>query len=460
MLELLGEQAGSHSQAAPAVMIVFALGMLATYAGIALDRFHKTVVALLGAGLLTLLALALGLFEYPAIYEFLKKDLNVFGVIIGTGILVDVTGKSGLFHFLSMQIVRVTDGQAARLFLAICGLTFAFVAVLTIVPAMLIVSSLVLVICRNLDYDPKPFLIGAALCANSGAIVTFASGLPNIMIGTSAGIPYVHFLMVSAPYAVVSLLIALGMLRLLYRRELPWKQSADEQRALHARIAEFDPWALVESRRVLLRSAAILSATVLGFAFAQVLGLGMDFIAMSGGTAALLFAGKGVEDAIAKVNWPVILFFMALFLLIGCVESTGALDWTARQVTALSQGSMPALIVLLTLFAAFASAIVDNIPVAATLIPIVQNISASSPLIAQEPLWWSLVIGCNLGGNGTPIGSISCVIALYTLKKEAHINVGWGEFIRIGGTLLVLQLAGAVVYLLVLNALGAFPPLP
>lgn len=461
-MEILAEHNATASP--PWVMLLFAAGMLLTYVGVAYERFHKTVAALIGAAVLTALALSLSLFEYKHVYEILAKDLNIFGVIIGTGILVDVTGKSGLFHFLSMQIVRATGGEAARLYFAICGLTFVFVAVLTIVPAMLILSSLVLVICRSLNYGPRPYLLSVAICANSGAIVTFASGLPNIMIGTSAGIPYVQFLQVSAPYAVVSLLIALAVLRFSFRRDLPWRQTPQERQALRERIAEFDPWAMVENRWVLVRSAVILGLTVLGFAFAQVLGVGMDFIAMSGGTAALLFAGRGVEDAIAKVNWTVILFFLGLFLVIGCVEATGALGWLARQVVVLSGGEIAALVPLMGAFAAVASAIVDNIPVAATLIPIVREIAGpvtgTAAAIPQEPLWWSLVIGCNLGGNGTPIGSISCVIALYTLKKEADVTVGWGEFIKLGGTILLLQMAGGIVYLLAFYWLGLFPMIP
>lgn len=448
----------THTALSPGIMALFVVGMLLTYVGVAHKRFHKTVAALLGGVVLVALGVALGVFKYEAIYEFLQKDLNVFGVIIGTGILVDVTGKSGLFHFLSMLIVRTTEGRAARLYFAICILTFIFVAILTIVPAMLILCSLVLVICRSLNYSPKPYLLSVAICANSGAIVTFASGLPNIMIGTVAKIPYSQFLLISAPYALISLLLALALLRLAFRKELPWNQTPEELASLRAKIAEFDPWAMVENRWVLLRSAIILGLTVLGFAFAQVLHLGMDFVAMAGGTAALLFAGRSVEDTINKVNWTVILFFVGLFVVIGCVEATGALASLADQVVALSGGHVNALIPILCVFSALTSAIVDNIPVAATLIPIIQKIAATG--VAPEPLWWSLVLGSNLGGNGTPIGSISCVIALYTLKKEAQVSVGWGEFIKLGGLIMLVQIIGAVAYLLILQALNAFPSLP
>lgn len=459
MLPLLAAAAASATIAAPAwVMILFAVGMLLTYVGVAVDSFHKTVAALTGAVVLTTLALLLDVLpEYESVYEILSHDLNIFGVIIGTGILVDVTGKSGLFHFLSILIVRATGGQATPLYFAICGLTFVFVAVLTIVPAMLILSSLVLVICRALDYQVKPFLLAVAICANSGAIVTFASGLPNIMIGTQAGIPYVHFLMVSAPYAVVSFLIAAAMMRFFFRNDLPWKQTAEEKAALERRIDDFDPWALVENKAILVRSAVILMLTVVGFALAQPLGVGMDFIAMAGGTAALLFGGRSVEDSIAKVNWTVILFFLGLFVIIGCVKGTGALAWLATQVVDLSGGRVEALVPLLTAFSAGGSAIVDNIPVAATLIPIVSQIGGGPTPV--EPLWWSVVLGSNLGGNGTPIGSISCVIALYTLKKEANQTVSWGEFFKIGGTIMILQVVGAILYLLTLEHLDWIPAL-
>jgi Na+/H+ antiporter NhaD/arsenite permease-like protein len=436
-------------------MVTFAAVMIVTYIGVAHERLHKTVAALAGAVVLTALAIGLGVFpKYSAIHEHLARDLNVFGMIIGTGVLVDVTGRSGLFHFLSMWIVRLTGGRAAYLYFALCGLTFLFTALLTIVPAMLILSSLVLVVCRSLDYDPKPFLLSVAICANSGALFTLASGLPNIMIGTAADIPYVQFLLVSAPYAAISLLIALALLRFFFRKALPWRQSQAERGELKARIDEFDPWALVENRFVLVRSALILAATVVGFALAQLLGVGLDYVAMVGGTAALLFAGRDVEDAISKVNWTVILFFTGLFVIVACVEATGALARLADFVVTIAGQSPQVLVPLLTAFAAVSSAIVDNIPVAATLIPIVRHLGEPS-----EPLWWSLILGCNLGGNATPIGSISCVIAIHTLHREAHVAVSWGEFLKIGGSIMIVQTIGAAIFLSLLLAWDLFPQL-
>ena len=139
-------------------------------------------------------------------------------------------------------------------------------------------------------------------------------------------------------------------------------------------------------------------------------------------------------------------------------DATGALERLAAAVVALAGDSETKLVPVVCVFSAAASAIVDNIPVTATLIPIIDNIQNMG--VAQEPLWWSLVLGSNLGGSGTPIGSISCVIALHALKKEAKISVGWGEFIKIGGLIMTVQVVGAVVYLMLLRAIDVIPPIP
>ena len=452
------EAAATTPAAAPAwMMLAMTAVMAATYVGVAAERFHKTVAALAGALAAVVLGIAGGLIEYPAVYEFVAEELNLFGVIIGTGILVDVVGKSGLFHWIGMHVVRLTGGGATALFVAFCLMTFVFTSLLTIVPAMLIMSSLVVVICRALNYPMTPMMLAVAICANSGALATFASGLPNIMIGTAAEIPYVHFLMVSLPYAVISLVIAMVMMRGLFYTQLPWKQGQSERVLIRQHIETFNPSAMVSDRGVLIRGAVILLLTVLGFVFSGPLGVGMDFIALAGATAALLVGGRDVEAAINKVNWTVIMFFAALFVIIGCVKRTGALDAAAGGVLEAAGDDSAVLLSLLGGFSAVASSIVDNIPVAATLIPMVQNLTGQG--VAAEPLWWTLILCCNLGGNGTPIGSISCVIALYALKREADVHISWTRFLSVGGLIMLVQVVGAIVYVQWMDARGLIPDL-
>jgi Na+/H+ antiporter NhaD/arsenite permease-like protein len=442
-------------------MALFGGGMLLTYVGIAHKSMHKTLASMLGASILTALAVALQVLPsgYPHVYHIIAKDLNVLGVIIGTGILVDIVGRSGLFHFLSVKVVKRTAGDPGRLFFLLNAMAFLFVTFLTIVPSMLILASLIIVITRSLKYDPKPFLISTAICANTGALVTFSSGLPNLMIGTAASIPYLHFLRVSAPFALLAFFIAHFILRRLFSSALRAADSPQERDALAQTVARFDEWAMVQDIRLMRRCLIVLLLTILGFALAQSLHVGLDFIALAGGTAAILVSGSDTEETIRQVNWTVILFFLGLFTIIGIVEATGLLERMAEGVVYIAQGKAGATTALLTAFSAISSGIVDNIPVAATLIPIAQSISAGGTIPA-EPLWWGLVIGTNIGGSATPIGSISCVIALHTLHKEAHQDVGWGEFIKIGGGITLVHLGLAILYISLLTRFGGIPSIP
>lgn len=432
--------------------------MLLTYIGIAYERIHKTTAALVGAGTAILLGVYLGVFPYSAVYDVLGDDLNIIGVIVGTGILVDVTSRSGLFQFIGIKIVKATGGDKIRLLLYLNLLTFAFVSFLTIVPSMLIIASLTLVACRVLNYDPKPYLISEAIVANSGALTTYASSLPNLIIGTAANIPYVHFLLVSAPFALISLVLAHGLLRFHLRSSLGQKLSPQKAQEMRERVERFDEWSVVRDKTMFRRSGIILLGTIIGFALARQVGIGLDFIALAGATAALLLSGIDTEEAIRQVNWSIILFFVGLFALIAAVEASGLLELAAMRLIGLTSGDPVATQSLLLWFSAGASGFVDNIPVSATLVPMVSTMGQAG--LSTDALWWSVVLGANLGGSLTPIGSISCVIALHALETEADTRVSWPEFIKIGGSIMVVQMLAATGYLLLLSTFNLIPHIP
>ena len=178
MTLLAVQEVEQHGSIGSLPMAVLGLTMLGTYALIATGKLHKVTAALLGAILCTILGLVFGvLHEYDEIHHVLAKDIGVLGVIVGTSILVDVSGKSGLFQFLAIKIAKKAKGDPQKLFTSLVILTVLFVSLLTIAPGTLIVVSLGLVLCRTLKLEPKPYLVGIAICANSGALVTFASGI-------------------------------------------------------------------------------------------------------------------------------------------------------------------------------------------------------------------------------------------------------------------------------------------
>ncbi|MEQ8764674.1 MAG: ArsB/NhaD family transporter [Planctomycetota bacterium] len=443
----------SSASATPLLMGVFALVMVGTYVLIATEKIHKTLAAAAGALIVLVLGVWTGVFPYGDLYQFVAKDLNVLGVIIGTSVLVEVVGNSGLFHFIAIRIVKATGGDPRRLFTALVLLTFLFVTFLTIVPAMLVLSSLVIVVTRTLALDARPYMMGIALAANAGACTTLASGLPNLMIGTAAGLGYVDFLVATLPFSFLALGLVWVVVRLMYGKALPEAANSAEVEARKQQVQDFDEWALVKDPRVFKRAAIILGLTVVGFMVARPLGLGLDFIAVAGGTAALFLSGLDVEKTFRQVNWAVVLFFVALFTLIGAVEETGLLEVIAGSLETVIGSSVQLGLGLFCFATGVLSGIVDNIPVAATMVPVVRGLES----VDSGPLWWAVALGANLGGSLTPIGSIAGVIAIHTLKKEANQRVGWGEFLKVGGTLFLVQVIAAIAYLIVMESLGFLP---
>lgn len=439
-------------------MLLIGTVLAATFASIALNWLNKTVAALAGAIVAVILALVLGVFQgdrpYLAVHEFINHDLGVIGVIVGTSIIVTIAGDSGLFHFLAVKLVKLTGGRPSRLLPAIMGATVGFVTFLTIAPGVLIMVSLVLVITKAIEENPRPYIVAVAMAANSGALMTFASGIPTLMIGTSARIPYAHFLIVSMPLALISALLAFFVLKMLYRKALIPKGNPLVRAE---KVASFDEWALVKDRTLFYRSATIILFTFIGFALAQQLKVGLDFIAFLGATAALLFSGLPPEDTIKMVKWPIILFFVGLFVLIGTVSATGLLDLLAGRIYQISGNNITLALLLIVPFVFAMAGIVDNIPMAATMIPVISSMIDKG--LAAEPLWWSLIAACNLGGNPTPVGSIAAVIALHALEKERGITIGWGEYLRVGATVTVLQIFLVMAYISFFRAFDLFPQL-
>ena len=449
------EGAGGDAGGPVASMIVLGAIMLATYVAIAFELLHKALAAMCGAVLAVIAAMGFGLFAeggYETVHEIIGHDLGVLGVILGTSILVEIAGHSGLFHFISVKIVKRTQGEPKRLFLYMIVLTVLFCTLLTIAPGTLIMVTLALAVTKELKLDPKPYIMGIALAANSGALVTFASGICTMMVGAKAGLHYLDFFRVTTPIALLAAVVVWAVVRRLYREELLDRGDREERAK---RVEAFDAWALVHDKRIFWRCAMILLATVAGFATAQAMGVGLDLIAMAGGAAALLLSGFDTETAIRRVKWPLIVFFVGLFTLIGCVQATGLLAKLAAGIEALSGGSPLATTMILGVFVLVLSGIVDNIPVAATLIPIVVAMGQNG--MDVTPLWWTLVVCANLGGNSTPVGSVAAVIAVHALEKERNIRIGWGEYLKVGGLTLAIQGILALTYLWAFFEFDLFP---
>ncbi len=376
-------------------------------------------------------------------------DWGVICIILGSSLFVDVTAKSGLFTWIALRLTKASKGDPLILLIAYGAMTVFFSAVLNNVTAMIIVGSLTGVSLRRLEISDKllGFLLIEALLTNVGGLLTLISSVPNIIVGNAAGISFVSFFTAAAPYVVITTAVTIAMgAKLFGIRRL----ASDEERAEAARmVAGFDendgidsPWRFwVGAFSLLAFIATIASASIPGTLLND---LGMGYVAMSFAILALLQHMATADRFYREIDWDLLGFFAALFIVINVMEHAQVLHLIGQYLTPiLNMGETTGPSVLLVASAA-ASSVTDNIPLAAMLASILGELD----LCADSPYWWAVIFGANLGGNITPIGSASTLVAV-TIIHKYKISLSFVGFVKKALPYAVVQLAIAVVYLLV-----------
>ncbi len=377
-------------------------------------------------------------------------DWGVIAIILGSSLFVDVTSKSGLFTWIAIRLTKASRGDPMRLLVAYGAMTVLFSALLNNVTAMLIVGSLTAVSLEKLEQEEKllGFLLIEGLLTNVGGLLTLISSVPNIIVGTAAGISFVAFFTAAAPYVAFTTFLTLWMGARRYRIERLEGDEAKEE--AQARVDAFDENDSVESRRFFRFSAVMLSLFIVAIAASSVFDypLGMGFVAMAFGVIMLTGFRNEVDRFYRAIDWDLLLFFAFLFIVIDVMEHAHVLEFIGEGLAVViglnDQAAGTGTAATLVSSAAF-SAVTDNIPLAAML----AKILGSMEPLGDPRLWWSVVFGANLGGNLTPIGSASTVVAV-TLMHKFGRPLSFMGFVRAALPFALMQLALAVVYVLVM----------
>ena len=464
-----------HSQGTPP-KYVFGLLLAVTLGMLALEKINKAILVLLGAGI----ALLLG-FSHKEISKHLIEavshggdsahsipsyivmiDWGTIGIIIGSTIFVTLISRSGLFAWISVKILKASRGDPFKLLICFSGLTVVFSAFLNNVTAMIIVGSLTIVACKKLKLSAMPFLLAEGIYTNIGGLLTLISSIPNIIVGTAAGIGYAEFLKVAGPYCLIAFVATLYLVRFLFK--IKPIANEKEKATAEAMVDAFDEWETVKDRKFFYMSACVLGAIILGFALKDSIPLlkhpdiGLEVIALMGAAVMLVIYPTDVESVLNEVEWTLVLFFLGLFTLLGVMEHAGVLamigDWLKSP---LSSGPIKGPIVMMW-SSAFFSGLTDNIPLAAVLAKVLGGFQSQITELSWfadygHLLWWSLIFGAGLGGNFTPIGSASTVVAIGILKKEGH-NVTFMQYVKIGAIVVLVQLLLATGYLFGAEKIG------
>jgi len=406
----------------------FAVALLA----IALEFGHRTKVALVGAAIVVVV----GALDVETAIESI--DWATLGLLVGMMIIVGLTEPTGVFSYLALQVARLSGGRPFRLIVLLAVMTGVLSAFLDNLTAILLVVPISLQLSRLLGLPVVPLVLVQVMASNIGGTATLIGDPPNIMIGTHVEqLSFVDFIVTLGPVAALTLLVITVLLFALYRRALRPAPDA------HERLAELDPRAQLQHER-LLPILGVLGGTIVGFFLHAPLHVEPVVVAMTGATVMLLVAGRELEWALERVEWGTIFFFVGLFVMVGALEERGVIGSIADGLADITSGSKTAEALVILWGAAAGSALVDNIPFTAAMIPVVDELQADG---FDDATWWALALGACFGGNATLIAAAANVAAVSALARSGT-RISFLQFLAIGLPVTVVSLLIATAYVL------------
>lgn len=432
--ELLGTPSKEACMLAGA-QIVSVVVFVAVMALVVTEKIHRAIAALLGAVAL----LVMGIVDFDTGMESI--DFNTLGVLCGMMLFVACVKESGLFEYVAIRSAKLCKGQPWRIMVAFCIITAVFSALLDNVTTILLIGPMTIMLCRALDIDATAFLIAEILASNIGGTATLIGDPPNIMIGSAAGFSFFDFIRYDAPVAAVVLVVVIGIFWFLYGRKL--HVAEENVRAVMA-LSEADA---IKDKRLFRQSVAMIALVTAAFMLHGVLHLESSVIALGAAGVMLLISRVDLETAIEGVEWSTIGFFLGLFIVVGAMEHTGVITMVGESLIAATGGDVVLLMIALLWGSAVLSAILDNIPFVATMIPIIGVMASTG--VDVFPLWWAISLGACLGGNGTLVGASANVVLASIADKEGY-PISFIGFTKVGLPIMVVSVAICTGYLLLI----------
>lgn len=362
--------------------------------------------------------------------------------IAGMMIMVEGMAKVGFFRWLCMEIAKMVKYKVIPIFMTFMLLSFVLAMFIDSITVILFLAAVTIELSQLLEFDPVPMILSEIFCANLGGSATMCGDPPNIIIGTSLGYSFTDFITNTGLMAVVSLVFVVIYFYFAFRKELK-KNGANKKD--HASYP--DPKEAITDKRGFTASCIIfLCAVVLLVSHAQT-GLTVSTIGVAIAIVTLIVAGKDALELLKKVDYKTLLFFVGLFVVVSGLEETGVLEILAGFIGSVSGGNIAVMIAIIIIVSAVASAFIDNIPFAATMIPVITDLASDVAGVNLTVLAWALAIGTDIGGSATPIGASANVVGIATAAREGHI-IKWGKYCKYmaPATIIVVAISLAMIY--------------
>ena len=408
---------------------------------IATERADKVKTVLIAAALMAVLGLIPGERVFYSEHEGI--DWNVIFLLLGMMVIVGVIRQTGVFDYLAIWAAKRSRGKPFRLMVMLMLITAIASPVLDNVTIIMLVAPVTLVVCERLRIAPQPYLIAEVLASNIGGAATLIGDPPNIIIGSRAGLTFNDFLVHMAPAVVVIFVLFVVLTRVLFRNDLRAHDvNLQQVMALQERRA-------ITDTRLLIRALAVLALVIVGFGLHSVLHVAPSIVALVGAGTMLLVTNIDVTDVLPEVEWPTLVFFMGLFVMVAGLVHTGVIGTLGAAVASAFGENWFLAATALIFGSAILGAFIDNIPYTATMTPVVEEMAAQTPdAETGRALWWAFALGACFGGNGTAIAASANVVAIGIAKRAGHPITFW-KFTKYGivVTLLSATLAWAYVWL-------------
>jgi len=413
---------------------------LIAYIFIASERLNRVVVALTGAASM----IVIGATDADAIFYSHDTgiDWNVIFLLLGMMIIVGVIHKTGFFEYLAVKAIKRAKGEPKRALVSLIILTAVASAILDNVTTILLAIPMTLIVCKQLNVSPVPFILSQVFASNIGGAATLVGDPPNIIIASRANLSFNDFLIHMAPWVTVVMVVITPMLVFMFRKQLV-NTAADR-----AKIAKLDESSYIKDRVLLKKSLFVLSAVMVAFVLHTALHLEPSIVALLGAGVLVAISRLKPKDYAMDVEWNTLIFFAGLFIMVGALVNTGALGKFAQYLKDQvgDQASLAAMVLLIV--SALLSGIVDNIPYVASMSPVVTELSAGISGQYGDVLWWALAFGADFGGNATIIGASANVVAV-GLAHKAGIKISFWQFAKYGIPVTFVSVAMVVPYILI-----------
>ena len=439
----MGGNAASNVYFGMSPMWVSTVILAVTYVVIMSEKINRAIIALIGASVM----IVIGVFSQE---EAIKGiDWNTIGLLTGMMILVSISRRSGMFEYLAIWSAQKAKASPAGILVLLQITTAVVSALLDNVTTVLLVVPVTLAITNELDVPPYPFLFAEVFASNIGGTATLIGDPPNILIGSLVGLDFNAFLIHLAPVIVVIMAAQALMIHVLWGRAL---RSTPARRAL---VMGMSAEGAIVDWTLLKQSLVVLTAVIAGFVLARPLHLEPATIAMGGAAALMLLdnwqhhnekQSANVHKTFGDVEWITIFFFVGLFIVVHGVEVGGLLHLLANELVAATGGNLAHAGYAILWASAFLSAIVDNIPFVATMIPLIKSMAPAFGGADQiQPLWWCLSLGACLGGNGTLIGA-SANLTVAGIAERNSIPFRFVTYTLYGMPMMIVSIAISHLY--------------